>query len=377
MIFKKDYASLIKKSLNHLVSKTEITNTSVGGITRSILEVINLNLSEFYDILDINTTMGFVSTAEGYFLDLLGDLLNVKRLEASSASASTSDNTQKFYVTTGTLHDLIPTDMIPIGTIVSSPDNTISFTVSENATFGIADTFVYVSVQSSTAGSMYNVGVNSLTKHNLIPPTLYTTNERVIIGGSDLESDDNYRYRIINASLSAEKANETAIRLAALSTSGVANVVIRPYARGIGTYDLIVIPVEGIATDQLVSDVQSSIDTTQAFGVVGTAIKPSIVTVNIEIRLIFNTNATEADKTDLRSRVKAAIEKYTVNIPIGGSFILNEMRQQIMDVSTKIKDHIINCYYFRGQPVFIGNVDIYWDEMFYPDQSLAEAIRVL
>jgi hypothetical protein len=56
---------------------------------------------------------------------------------------------------------------------------------------------------------------------------------------------------------------------------------------------------------------------------------------------------------------------------------LNELRQQIMDVSPKIKDHVISCYYFREEPTFLGNVDIYWDEMFYPNPSSPEAIRVL
>jgi hypothetical protein len=35
-----------------------------------------------------------------------------------------------------------------------------------------------------------------------------------------------------------------------------------------------------------------------------------------------------------------------------------------MDVSEKIKDHVINCYMFREEPVFIGNVEINNSEVF-------------
>lgn len=377
MIFRKDYASLVKKSLQNLVTRSSITNQTVGGIARSLIEVINLNISEYYDILDINTSMGFVSSAEGYFLDLIGDLFNITRLVPETASASVSDGAQLFYVATGTLHDRIPTDIILQGTQVSTSDGSIVFTVSSNTVFGISDTQVYVPITAAGTGSSYNVGVNTLIQHSLGITDVFTTNEKVVIGGSDTESDSNFRYRIINSSLSAERANETAIRLAALSVAGVGDVKIKPYARGVGSYDMLVVPVEGIATDKMISDVQNAINLVQAVGVTGTAIKPTIVPVELEVRLIFTTGTNDVDREDIRGRVVTAIEKYIVNIPLGGAFILNELRQQIMDVSTKISDHTINCYYFRQEPTFLGNVSIYWDEMFYPDQTIANAIRVL
>ncbi len=55
---------------------------------------------------------------------------------------------------------------------------------------------------------------------------------------------------------------------------------------------------------------------------------------------------------------------------------MNELRQQIMDVSGLIKDHVIHCYYFREEPHMLGNITIERDEMFYPNPNSAEAIRV-
>jgi uncharacterized phage protein gp47/JayE len=377
MIFRKDYGTLVRQSLRHLLTRSNITNQNIGGIARSMIEVINLNISEFYDILDVNTSMGFVSTAEGYFLDLIGDLFGIKRTQASAASVADTDMIQKFYVSSGTLHDRIPENVIPQGTVVSTSDGTLLYTVSSDASFGNSSTFVYASIVASGSGSSYNAGINTLVNHSLGISDVFTTNEKVIISGTDLETDDNYRYRITNVTLSAEKANETAIRLSVLSIPGVSDAVIRPYARGIGSFDVIVIPSDGIATDKMISDAQSAIESAQAAGISGTAIKPSLVPVEIEVRLVFTKDANEVDKDDIRGRVKTSIENYIVNIPLGGTFILNEMRQQIMDVDAKIKDHIINCYYFRQQPTFLGNIEIYWDEMFYPDQSSPEAIRVL
>jgi len=377
MLFKKGYGELVQDALSYLETNTDITNTSVGGITRSLIEIINRNVADYYDVLDINMTMSFLSTAEGYFLDLIGSLFNVSRSSASKASVSAVDNVQRFYVTSGTLHDKIATDIIPEGTTVNASNGSMVFTVTSDTAFSVSATEIYVPIQAEDVGSKYNVGTNVLTVSSLGVTGVYTTNRLPIASGTDTESDSNYRYRLSNATLAAEKANEISIRLAALSTDGVADVVIKKYARGIGSYDIIVIPTDGIANTALIDGVQTAIDLVQACGIKGTAIAPTVVPVDIEVKLIFTSDATTAEKTNIRSNVVTAIEAYIVNIPMGGTFVYNEMVQQIMDVSTKIKDMVCSCYYFREEPHFQKNIDIYWDEMFYPNPGSAEAIRAI
>lgn len=377
MLFKKNYGELVQRSLNYLKANTRITNTNIGGITRSLIEIINKNISEYYDILDVNMNMGFLSTSEGYFLDLIGDLFNMPRIQATAANASSVDGVQKFYVVSGYLIDKVPSGIIPANTVVSSTDGSLNYYISADTNFSASATEVYVPITANAVGTKLNVPQNTLVSHNLNISDLFTTNEKSIVSGTDTESDANYKYRLMNATVAAEKANEISVRLAALSVNGVADVIIKPYARGIGSFDVIVIPVEGIATDSLISSVQSAINDVTACGMKGTAIKPTIVPVDIEVKLIFNNNATDFEKSDIKSQVKTSIEKYTTNIPLGGEFIYNELIQQIMDVSQKIKDTMVTCYFFREEPTFLGNVSIYWDEMFYPNPNSAEAIRVL
>ena len=376
MIFKKDYGTLVQKSLQQLLTRSPITNQTVGGIARSIIEVVNLNIAEYYDILDINTAMGFVSTAEGYFLDLLGRLFNITRMQATTASAASTDQVQQFYVTSGYLSTYIPSKAIVQGTTVSSSDGTIVFTVPSNITFGPTDKSVYVPIIANGSGTNYNVPVGTLVNSSLGLSNVFTTNVSVIASATNIESDNNLRYRIANATLSAAMANETSIRLAALSVPGVANVVIQPFARGIGTYDIIVIPTNGIATAQMISSVQSAINTVQAFGITGTAIAPTIVPVSISLTLSFAPGTTDLRKSNVTADVQTAIENYIVNIPIGGVFVLDSLTATIMNVDPSISDFIITSYYFNQQPTFKGNVNIYWDQIFYPDPSLASPITV-
>jgi uncharacterized phage protein gp47/JayE len=377
MLFKKGYGELVHTALSYLETNTDITNTNIGGITRSLIEVINRNVADYYDVLDINMAMSFLSTAEGYFLDMFGEMFNMPRTRSAKATASSVDNVQRFYVTSGTLGDKIPGLQIVAGTAVMTSDRSILFRTTSTVSFAGSATQVYVSIESDDTGSKYNVGKNSLTVTDLGIDGVFTVNDVPIISGTDTESDANYRYRLSNATLASEKANEIAIRLAALSVDGVADVIIRKYARGIGSYDVMVIPAEGVATQALISAVQSAIEEVQAAGIKGTAIAPTIVPVNLEVKLMFTSNATDAEKETIRANVRTEIEYYIVNIPIGGTFIVNELRQRIMDVSPKIKDHMITCYYFREQPHFLKNVDIYWDEMFYPNPDTPEAIKVI
>lgn len=376
MIFKKDYGTLVQKSLQQLVTRSAISNQTVGGIARSLIEVINLNVAEYYDILDINTAMGFVSTAEGYFLDLIGQLFNMTRMQATSAGATSSDSVQQFYVASGYLSTYIPTLTIVQGTTVSSADGTIVFTVPSNTTFGPTDTSVYVPIVANGTGTNYNVPVNTLVLNSLGLPNVFTTNVAVIAAGTNIETDDNFRYRIANATLSAAMANQTAITLAALSVPGVANVIIQPYARGIGTFDVIVVPTNGLATAGMISAVQTNINTVQALGMTGTAIAPTVVPVSIGVALTFVNGTSSATQANVIAQVQTNVSNYIVNIPIGGIFVLDQLTAVIINTDPSILDYTITSYYFNEQLTFQGNVTIYWDQMFYPDQSLATPISV-
>lgn len=376
MLFKKTYDELVSQTIEDLTYNTSITNTNPGGTARTLLEAINLRLGEYYDVLELNHAMGFLSSAEGYFLDLIGELLNVERTMATRSLVTSSDSVQKFYVANGFLGDRIPSLRIPAGTSVSTIDGSIVYNVTEDAVFSAGAKEVYVSISASDLGSDYNVGVNVLVAHTMNIDGVFTTNEKSIVSGQDTESDNNYRFRIANATLSAEKANETAIRLAALSVDGVGNIIMMPYALGIGSYGVLVVPEEGLPNSSLINSVQEAIDAVQAFGIRGVASSPVVVPVDIEVQIVFIDGVPDPKKNDIRSRVKTSIEQYIVNIPIGGTFVYNELVQQIMDTSALIKDMNVHCYYFKEAPHLRGNISIEKDEMFYPNPNSSEAIRV-
>jgi hypothetical protein len=70
---------MLEDVLTRLRVQGGITETSPGSIARMFAEVMLEEFSPFYDELDLVTSMSFVSTSTGAYLDLVGELLNCVR----------------------------------------------------------------------------------------------------------------------------------------------------------------------------------------------------------------------------------------------------------------------------------------------------------
>jgi uncharacterized phage protein gp47/JayE len=84
-----------------LKNSTAITNTDPGSVARTFLEVLTEEFYEFYTELDLTVTMGFVSTASGRFLDMIGSLLNCIRKPGETDFEYRARITNQVYVVAG------------------------------------------------------------------------------------------------------------------------------------------------------------------------------------------------------------------------------------------------------------------------------------
>ncbi|UOE58072.1 baseplate J/gp47 family protein [Cytobacillus oceanisediminis] len=81
---KKTFEEMLEDVLTRLRAQGGITETSPGSVARTFAEVILEEFSPFYDELDLAKAMGFVSTAQGAYLDLVAELINCVRLPEES-----------------------------------------------------------------------------------------------------------------------------------------------------------------------------------------------------------------------------------------------------------------------------------------------------
>lgn len=379
MLLKKTRHELNAAALRTLFEDGQVTNANPGGIARTLLEITNEQLGSFYDSLQLNHAMGFISTAAGSFLDLIGEgLFAVYRGSSLRALATKEDMNVKFFTDGGgAMATLLPSKVIPAGTTVGTSDGTIIYSVTENVAFDDVQSEVFVPVLASTIGPDNNVGAGLLTTDSLGVVGISSTNLNSIANGTEIESDSNYRYRVSNAILNYERANEISIRLAALSVPGIADVSIYDNRSGVGTFDVLVIPVGNVVPREAINAVRSAVRAVKAVGVLGSIRQPDYVPLELNIRLTFTAGTTDAEKADTRRDVVSSLLVYIGQVPLGGTFILNEMRQRVMETSDKIRDMETLCYIFRRRPQLLRNFQLEDNELLLPDPESDEPLKVV
>lgn len=159
-----------------------------GDPVRLFLETIILVIIHQRALIDNAAKMNLLAYATGDYLDHLGALLSVRRLEASSALT-----TLKF-----TLSEVQEVNiLIPQGTR-ATPDGVIYFATTEAATIEAGEIEIEVTAQCTATGTQGNGFITGQIK-KIVDPFIYQMTVENIsesAGGSDIESDENYRERI-------------------------------------------------------------------------------------------------------------------------------------------------------------------------------------
>lgn len=347
MLFEKTFDELLGEAIAELTTNTAITKPSPGTKARALLEILSRKLNDAYKTFDLNLARAFVQGANGRFLDYIAELVGLERIGLGAGSASADAKTVRFFVETGTFGDINSGSsiLLPANTIISSDSESgVRYRLTNSFSLPSGSSELYVSVQAILPGSVSNVGAGFLTFHDFIGYTdaandsLKVTNDQGIFNGRDLESDTNFRFRITRQVTAAESANLTAIRLAALSVPGVADIVFIPYARGIGTYDILIKAITPTVSDSLIASVQAAIEEVTAQGIVGRADGPIEVGISFAITVTYTKQLPERDRSEIESKIRNGLVNYINNLDIGEDFIINEAVQRVMEVDDRIMD---------------------------------------
>ncbi len=347
-IFARDFNNLLADSLAELTDSTSLTRTSPGSKIRTILSTVNRRLSEGYQDFDINFARAFLSGADGKWLDLIGELLGIPRLGVSVAQTTDTAQIVKFYVDSGNFGDINNGSDInlPANTILSTLDNQQGtlYKILQAATLVSSQSELFISVVAITPGESSNIGANSLTFHSFTNytdsanKTLKVNNIANIFNGSDVESDTNYKFRISRSALSSEAANQTSIILAALSVPGVANVILQNRAEGIGTYRIIIKSITPSVSTNLIDNVNAALSRVTAEGVRGLVSRPLETGMTFLLTLTYKNGIGDDEKDAIDVQVRNSITDYVDNLDIGEPFILNQLVDRVLSVSSSIKD---------------------------------------
>ena len=171
---------------------TKITDFEIGSEAYHIADLIASFMLEHRELVDTNYRMSMIHTAEGEFLDNFGDPAGVHRYGSIPSEGTVTFNRLNLEST-----DVIE---IPDGMQVSTED-AISFIVDndgENLVIPSDKTSVTANVICEQEGAYTNVlpGTITLIMSDLAS-VLSVTNVEAMEEGRDIETDDEYRARIL------------------------------------------------------------------------------------------------------------------------------------------------------------------------------------
>ena len=388
------------------------TRTSVAG---SLLSILAQNQVDLQAMLQSGLMDSYLSEASGTALDNFGSLLGLSRQMAQRAVDYSDTNFQigidpSFAgVTLTKLISMIPTSVNPgsppsfsrdTNTIIiyrglrlDRPGSFSSYTTTEDVVLQGGTTMAGAPVIASGLGASYNVPAGALTVHNLaeaqpalesIAKYLVCNNRMPISSGSNIQTDDNYRYLLSKQVQAQAAGNEIAIRLAALSVPGVGDIMLKRWTMGVGTFSVYVIGTSPTVSQGVLNAVYEAVRSVTAYPEKFTVSGPEYVGVKLNFALTVPASVTDAEKASLNQRCQAAIIDYVNNLPLGGTLIVNEIIQRIMDISESIIDvqlsdlqlgvfdSLTNTLKYT-QPVLLANTKLQDYEKFYTTYNFITA----
>ena len=183
----KDAGAIEREIISTYESLTDRTLARADPV-RLFLESIALIIIQQRNIIDYTGKMNLLTYAEGDYLDHIGALFNVTRLSASSAVT-----TIEFTLSEVQASNVI----IPSGTRISA-DGEILFSTSETLIIESGNLTGQVKAACNTTGTAGNGYLPGQLRRlvDVFPYEMQCANITESAGGSEIESDENYRERI-------------------------------------------------------------------------------------------------------------------------------------------------------------------------------------
>ena len=182
---------------------TKVTDFTEGSEAYHLLDTIAGLFLEAREEINDNYLMSMIHTQEGEFLDNTGDSLGVYRHGASPSEGyviiyyNDEALTSKQIIDQGMGTVCTLTEPVPLNDLVVMTDDSISFTVENSDASLNGERYVMLEAVCEYDGEYTNVLADTITLiENDLPAGVRVTN-LAFTGGEDIESDDDYRLRII------------------------------------------------------------------------------------------------------------------------------------------------------------------------------------
>lgn len=261
----------------------------------------------------------FADTAQGEYLDCHAQTRGLERRGASCAQGSV------IFSVSEAVQSRVS---IPAGTVVATQEEyPLRFETVETVAIPVGGTSVHAQIKALEAGRKYNVSAGKITVM-VTPPAAVeaVTNPDPCVSGTDTESDESLRARIIESYKFASNGTNCAYyKTVASEIEGVAGAGVVPRGRGAGTVDVYIAGEGTQVSDEVLAQVQSTLSSLREVNVDVGVFKASEEKVDLTIYLDVSDGY---EYEEVKENCLNAVVDYISCRSVGGSVLLN----QIVDI---------------------------------------------
>jgi uncharacterized phage protein gp47/JayE len=268
------------------------------------------------------------------YLDAHAQVQNISRLPGTRAEGEvTFSGPEDTVIAAGTTVGVAP---------VAPDDDVPSYEVVVGGTIDVTGELT-LTVRATEVGIFGNVSGGAITEVETPLPLVEVTNADAMIGGTEEESDESLRERVLGAYRGQGAANRRFYVRVAGAFAGVGHVTVIPLWNGPGTVKVIVTaPDGGPVAGSKVDEIQADLDPTEGRGD-GEAPVSAIVTVETAAALAMSFEGTFEfeDGYDLdgfggsiatRPAIMAALRNYIERVESGGEVVYEQAKGRAVTV---------------------------------------------
>ena len=234
---------------NNKYPDTNITDFNEGSEIRNILEALAIPIYHLEANNQLILTAAFLATSYGQYLDLFGEELNTPREQANMAWGDVT-----FSIEEPVNYNIT----IPVGTVLVSETTGVFYETNMTVEIPVGETSIDCPCHSQVPGAGTNADNNTVTlfREPNSFPGVNVTNDEDFTGGTDMESDYDYRSRLLAVKAQDHFGSREYYTRIGNAVRGVHDVTITSSTNGY-TGKVLVNPYSKPATTEILGEVTS------------------------------------------------------------------------------------------------------------------------
>jgi hypothetical protein len=335
-------ADIKERLLNDLYKRGVITANNSSSVVDQIMTAVSVQIARVEEESRNNLNNSRLSTARGKALDEWGVFLQLPRINPLRAKSNHVEQNVKFITRNSNTFFNIFGSSIPslVGTRIYDRTRTKEYVVTgvDPVTSDGSYNYIYVTVEASGVGAVYNLGESDLASHTISDARIQVVNNFPIINGRDEERDEEYLARLLVRYRSYKGSNESYINNIINKYTEIGKFKIIHNNRGICNTRLVLQPILGYTlSDNLIESIAREIRSKIPAGHSVNVTLPDLVPIIIETNIYTFTPLTASEKEILLNNVRNAIVRFFNQFPIGKNLSYSELATAVKNSDPRIK----------------------------------------